>query len=84
MIDDSKKYEAMYLRNIKEKLFQTQSVESLEKELNDIEDTFRNPNLLIQSIKEMQQKQDESLNEIQVKLNEITIVKDTLMATNEF
>ena len=31
MIDDSKKYEAMYLRNIKEKLFQKQSFESLEK-----------------------------------------------------
>jgi hypothetical protein len=84
MIDYSKKYEALYLRNIKEKLFQTQSVESLEKELNDIEDTFRNPNLLIQSIKEMQQKQEESLNDIQSKLNEITIVKDTLIATNEF
>jgi hypothetical protein len=48
MIDDSKKYEALYLRNIKEKLFQTQSFESLEKELKEIEELFRNPNLLIQ------------------------------------
>jgi hypothetical protein len=83
MIDDSKKYETMYLRNIKEKLFQTQSVESLEKELNDIEDTFRNPNLLIQSIKEMQQKQQESLKDIQIKLNQMNQVKDNLEATNE-
>jgi len=82
MIDDSKKYEALYLRNIKENLFQTQSFESLEKELNDIEDTFRNPNLLIQTIREMQRKQEESLKDIQIKLNEMNQVKDNLEATN--
>jgi hypothetical protein len=84
MIDETKKYEAMYLRNIKEKLFQTQSFESLEKELNDIEDTFRNPNLLIQTIREMQQRQEESLKDIQSKLTEMNKVKDILMTTNEF
>jgi hypothetical protein len=84
MIDDSKKNEAMYLRNIKEDLFQTQSFESLENELNGIEDTFRNPNLLIETIKEMQQKQEESLNEIQSKLTEMNRVKVIIMVTNEF
>jgi hypothetical protein len=52
--------------------------------LNQIEETFRHPNLLIQSIKDMQHKQEEYLNDIQVKLNEITLVKDTLIATNYF
>jgi hypothetical protein len=84
MIDDSKKYEAIYLRNIKENLFQTQYFKSLEKELNDIEDTFQNPNLLIESIKEMQQNQEESLKDIQSKLAEMNQVKNNLMATNEF
>jgi hypothetical protein len=32
----------------------------------------------------MQQKQDESLREIQLKLNEMTKVKDNLKATNKF
>ena len=50
---------------------------SLEDKLNEIEEeTFRNSNLLIQTIKEMQQKQEESLNDIQFKLSELVIVKD--------
>ncbi len=49
-----------------------------------IEETFRNPNLLIETIIEMQRKQDESLREIQLKLNEINQVKDNLKASNEF
>ena len=58
---------------------------SLEDKLNEIEEeTFRNSNLLIQTIKEMQQKQEESLKEIQLKLDEMTIVKVNSEATNEF
>ena len=57
---------------------------SLEHELNQTEETFRDPNLLIQSIKEMQRKQEESLNDIQLKLNEIKEVNYHLKATNEF
>jgi hypothetical protein len=52
--------------------------------LNQIEETFRNPNLLIESIKEIQQKQEESLNEIQLKLYVMSQVKDDLKATNKF
>jgi hypothetical protein len=84
MIDQTKKYEALYLENIKEGFSSSDDCKSLEHVLNQIEETFRNPNLLIQSIKDMQQKQETALNEIQSKLNEITIVKDTLIATNYF
>jgi hypothetical protein len=84
MIDQTKKYEAMYLKNIKEGFSSFDDCKSLEHELNQIEETFRNPNLLIQSIKDMQQKQETALNDIQSKLNEITLVKDTLIATNYF
>ena len=38
--------------------------------MTEIEEIFRNPNLLIESIKEMQQKQQETLKEIQSKLNQ--------------
>ncbi len=48
-----------------------------------MQELFRNPNLLIQTIKEMQQKQEESLNEIQLKLNQMTRIKENL-ETNEF
>jgi hypothetical protein len=39
--------------------------QSLEDKLNGIEETFRDPNLLIQSTKEMQQNLEESLRDIQ-------------------
>jgi hypothetical protein len=56
----------------------------LKDELNEMEETFRNPNLLIESIRDMQQKQEESLKDIQLKLNEMNQVKDNLKATNGF
>jgi hypothetical protein len=84
MIDQTKKYEALYLRNIKEGFSLFDDCKSLEHVLNQIEDAFRNPNLLIQSIKDMQQKQETALNAIQSKLNQMTLVKDTLIATNYF
>jgi len=87
MIDETKKYEAMYLNNLKKNFFKTphfDQTQTLENELNQIEVTFRNPNLLIEAIKEMQLKQEESLNEIQYKLNEFNQVKDDLKSSNEF
>jgi hypothetical protein len=89
MIDETKKYEAIYLKNLKEKLFENFSSsfdesQSIENELNQIEETFRDPNLLIKTIKQMQRKQEESLNEIQFKLNEMNQVRDDLKETNEF
>jgi hypothetical protein len=53
-------------------------------EYADIQETFRNPNLLIQSIKEMKRKQEEPLKDIQFKLNETKEVNYYLKATNEF
>jgi hypothetical protein len=89
MIDDTKKNEKIYLSSLlKETLLEDSSSfhvsKSLENELNVIEDTFRNPNLLIEDIKEMQTKQEASLKDIQLKLNEMNQVKEHLKATNEF
>jgi hypothetical protein len=88
MIDESKKYEEMFLKNLKER-FQVnfssfEKSKPLEGELNEIEELFRDPDLLIQSIREMQQKQEKSLNEFQSKLNEMNQVKDDLKLTNGF
>jgi hypothetical protein len=84
MIDKTNKCQEKYLRDLKESFSLFDETQSLEDKLNQIEDKFRNPNLLIQSIQEMQQKQDESLNEIQLKLNQMNQVKDNLIATNYF
>jgi hypothetical protein len=48
---------------------------SLENELNETEELFRDPNLLIETIRDMQQKQEGSLNYIQLKLNEMHQIK---------
>jgi DNA-binding ferritin-like protein len=81
MIERTKICEEEQLNSIKEKFFENSSFDetkSLLTELNQIEETFRNPNLLIETIKEMQRKQDESLRDIQSKFNEINQVKDNL------
>jgi len=84
MIDRTKKNEEIYLKNLKERFSSFDHGKSLEHELNEIEETFRDPNLLIQTIQDMQCKQEESLKYIELKLNEMNQVKDNLIATNKF
>jgi hypothetical protein len=84
MIDETNKCQEKYLKESKESFSSFDDSKSVEDKLNEIEETFRNPNLLIQSIKEMTQKQEESLNEIQIKLAEMNQVNDNLIATNKF
>jgi hypothetical protein len=87
MIAQTKMYEKIYLKDLNVNLLETTSfveTKSLEDRLNEMEDTFRNPDLLVKAIKEMQRKQEKSLNYIQCKLNEINQVKDNLKATNYF
>jgi hypothetical protein len=88
MIDESKKYGEMFLKNLNER-FQVnfssfEKNKPLEDELNEIEELFRDPNLQIDAIKEMHHKQEKSLNEFQSKLNEMKQIKDDLKATNLF
>jgi len=84
MIDETKKCQEKYLRDLKESFSMFDETQSVEDKLNEIEETFRNPNILIQTIKEMQQKQEASVKDIQSKLNEMDQVKDQLKATNVF
>ena len=79
--DETKFYEAMYLKLFKESFSSFDQSKSLENELNQIEETFRNPNLLIETVREMQQKNEKSLN---LKLNEINQVKAHLKSIVEF
>ena len=59
MIDQTKKYEEMFLKNLNES-FQvnfssSEKSKPLKDELNEIEELFRDPNLQIETIKEMHQ-----------------------------
>jgi hypothetical protein len=84
LIDKIKKSEEINLTEIKERFSSVHESKSLETEFDEIQELFRNPNLLIQTIREMQQKQDESLNKIQSKLNEMNQVKELCEETNTF
>jgi hypothetical protein len=87
MIDKSKKFEAAYLKSLEDKLeasLKSFETKSLEQSLKETEETFRNPNLLIESIREMQRQQEEAIEELILKLDEQSQVKSNLIDMNEF
>ncbi len=87
MINKTKKFEVVYLKSLEDRLEASlKSFESktLEQTLKDTEELFRMPNLLIESIREMQRKQEEAIAELKLKLNEQNQVRDHLIKMNEF
>ncbi len=84
MIDKIKKCEESFSKSLNERFSYFDHDKSFESELNELEETFRDPDLLVQSIQKLQQSQDESLNDIQLKLNQMNQIKDDLKATNSF
>jgi hypothetical protein len=64
MIDKTKKIEATYLKSFEDQLeasLRSFETKSLEQSLTETEDIFRNPNVLIDSIQNMPQKQEEAI-----------------------
>ena len=87
MIERTRKYEASYLKAINEKLddsLNTFETHLLEQDLKEMEDKFRDPNLLFESMQEIQIKQEKALNEIQLKLNQVDKLKASLNVLNKF
>jgi hypothetical protein len=87
MIDKSKKFEAAYLKSLEDKLnasLKSFETASLEQSLKETEDTFRNPNLLIESIRDLQHQQEEAIAELKLKLKEQSPVKYNLIRMNDF
>jgi hypothetical protein len=87
MIDKTKTFEAVYLKSLKDRLdasLKSFETTSLEQSLKETEETFRNPNLLIESIREMQSKQEEAIVELKSKVDEQSQVKDNLIKMNDF
>jgi hypothetical protein len=87
MIDKTKKFEATYLKSLEDKLeasLKSFETISLEQSLNETEESFRNPNLLIESIREIPRKREEEIAVLKLKLDEQSQVKDILIKMNEF
>ena len=82
MIEKTKKFEAAYLKSLEDNLnasLKSFGTKSLEQSLKETEDTFRNPNLLIESIRDMLRKQEESIAGLKLKIDEQSQVKDNLI-----
>jgi hypothetical protein len=63
MIEKTKKFEAVYLKSLKDRLdasLKSFETTSLEQRLKETEETFRNPNLLIESIRDNQRQQEKA------------------------
>jgi hypothetical protein len=87
MIEETKKFEASYLKSLEEQLnasLKSFETKSLEQSLKETEESFRNPNLLTESIRDMQRHQEDAISELKLKLNEQSKVKDNLIQMNEF
>jgi hypothetical protein len=87
LIEKTKKFEAAYLKSLEEHLeasLKSFEMTSLEQSLKETEETFRDPNLLIDSIREMLRQQEETIVRLTLKLNEQSQVKDNLINMNEF
>ena len=87
MIDKTKKYETNYLKSLNEKLVASLKqfeIHSIGEDLIEVAETFRDPQLLIKTIEEMNLKQQEAIATIQSNLNIMNQVKDDLKASNQF
>jgi hypothetical protein len=82
MIDKTKQLEAKYLKSLN--AISVETNKTLEIEIKETEEAFRNPSLLIKSIKDMQCKQEDAVEMIKIKLDELRQANDHLKASNEF
>ena len=82
MIDQVKEFEASYLKSFNSNI--DCSLKIYDDEMNKLIETFRDPNIQIESIKQMEREQDVSLVKIKSKLNEMTRIKENLKTKNDF
>ena len=78
MIEKTKKFEATYLKSLEdqsEASLKSFLTKSLEQSITETEETFRNPILLIKSIREMQRQHQDAIAELKLKLNLIIELK---------
>ena len=81
MIDQVKAIEASYANSLNG--FRVEEI-NMDLERHNLSEIFRDVNLSIDSLKQLQVKRDESISEIQFMLNEIEQVKTLLLNSNDF
>jgi len=88
MIDKTKDFEAKYLNSLNEKLSASlkffKGNKSSEEALEMTELTFRDPNLLIEPIRKLKIKQQEIIETLKTKLNEMNQIKENMKASIDF
>jgi hypothetical protein len=87
MIEKTKKFEASYLKSLEDKLepsLKSFETKSLEQSLKETDESFRNPNLLLESIREIPRTKEEVIVELKMKLDEQSQAKNILIKMNEF
>jgi hypothetical protein len=82
MIDKTMQLEATYLMSLDLKPILTSK--KFELEIKETEEAYRNPTILIESIKEIQRKQENAIEMIKIKLDEFRLPNDHLKESNEF
>ena len=87
MVEKTKEVEANYLKSLNENIeasLKSYEIKSTENNLNKLEQTFHDPNLLIETIREMCQKQTDTLKTIHSIMDEVSQVEEFLKASNQF
>ena len=87
MIENTKKIEASCLNSLSDDLnsfLKCVLTKSIGEDLKEVAEKFRDPQLLIKTIEEMNLKQQEAIATIQSKLNEMTRIKEDIKASNQF
>jgi uncharacterized coiled-coil protein SlyX len=69
MIDRTKACERSFMNSLNEKLLK--QAQSVEEDLEELEKTFRSPNILLETLNEMLQKQDKTLEGIKTKVDHV-------------
>jgi hypothetical protein len=82
MIDKTKQLEAKYLMSLN--AISVETNKTLEIEIKEIEEAFRNPTILIESIKDMHRNQEHAVEMIKLNLDKLRLANDHLKASNEF
>jgi hypothetical protein len=87
IIEQTKKFEAFYLKCLNEKLdtpLDSFNKKSIDDDFKEIEELFRDPNLLLESIQGLQRKEQDAIGSIRFKLNEMSQIRDNLKVSNKF
>jgi hypothetical protein len=82
MIDKTKQLESKYLMSLN--AISVETNKTLVIEIKETEEAFRNPTILIESIKDMQRQQENAVEMIKVKLDKLRQANDHLKASNQF